>query len=136
MTTPQHPEEHCGHECVCAVLAVGGIEGDRSPCDFTGCKHDTRSHSPAAAPVPALADCKRTCDPDIRDCCREQRQQAAAEAQEKVLDRLDDWAEQYMENECQPSGGIFTNANKQGRLDAMEALCKKIASLRWEGERK
>ena len=35
-------KKHCEHECVCAVLALGGIEGDRSPCDYTGCKHDTR----------------------------------------------------------------------------------------------
>jgi hypothetical protein len=60
MTTNQQPEappqqpqrEHCDHECVCTVLAFGGIEGDRSPCDFSGCKHDTRQHIPAPEATP------------------------------------------------------------------------------------
>jgi hypothetical protein len=55
MTTPdaQQPQpKHREHECVCAVLAVGGIEGDKTPCDFSGCKHDTRHlpHTPAPEP--------------------------------------------------------------------------------------
>ena len=44
------PAQHCGHECVCGVLMVAGIEGDRSPCELTGCKHDTRSRPALAAP--------------------------------------------------------------------------------------
>jgi phage tail sheath gpL-like len=33
---------------------VGGIEGDRSPCDFAGCKHDTRLLLPRITLTPAL----------------------------------------------------------------------------------
>jgi hypothetical protein len=49
-------KQHCNHECVCGVLMVGGIEGDRSPCDFTGCKHDTRLLPPRITlPTPLTA---------------------------------------------------------------------------------
>ena len=59
MTPDQRePEQHCDHECVCAVLAVGGIEGDTSPCDFGGCLHDTRR-----TPAPQQPDDTRL--PDI-----------------------------------------------------------------------
>ena len=51
MTDKSERHQHCEHECVCGVLMVGGLEGDRSPCDFTGCKHDTRS-TPAPASDP------------------------------------------------------------------------------------
>jgi hypothetical protein len=44
-------KQHCDHECVCGVLMVGGIEGDRSPCDFAGCQHDTRLLPPRIAPA-------------------------------------------------------------------------------------
>jgi hypothetical protein len=48
--TPASPQPHCDHECVCTVLAFGGIEGDRSPCDFSGCMHDTRTRPHPRAP--------------------------------------------------------------------------------------
>jgi hypothetical protein len=50
MTPSAQQPEHCEHECVCAVLALGGIEGDRSPCDFSGCGHDTRTRPHIPAP--------------------------------------------------------------------------------------
>lgn len=39
---PSTQKKHCDHECVCAVLAVGEIEEDRTPCNFSGCRYDTR----------------------------------------------------------------------------------------------
>ena len=47
-STLQPKEGHCGHECVCAVLALGGIVGDTTPCDLTqDCIFDTRKQPSA-----------------------------------------------------------------------------------------
>ena len=46
--TPQ--PQHCEHECVCAVLAIDKNDDGISPCDFSGCKHDTRTSRPAKCP--------------------------------------------------------------------------------------
>ena len=35
-------QQHCNHECVCAVLAIDKNDDGESPCDFSGCKFDTR----------------------------------------------------------------------------------------------
>lgn len=49
MTGRQLPsQEHCGHECVCALLYVHDPDPEhKAPCENTfGCKHDTRGSSP------------------------------------------------------------------------------------------
>ena len=69
----QPKDGHCGHECVCGVLMVGGIEGDMSPCNIIGCKHDTRKQPSAEH------------DSAIR---RESYDQGAREERERVLDEV------------------------------------------------
>ena len=80
----QAPKEHCDHECVCGVLMVGGIEGDKSPCNFSGCKHDTRSR-PYPAPTDEQAMIIGMLEAEV-DRLTDIEQKAASEAREQVLE--------------------------------------------------
>lgn len=150
MTAPQHPQEHCGHECVCPVYQrnseIAALDGFNCKRNHEGCKtceHDTRTHSsPAAAPVPDEFDCryypkcsigaellycpkkagKKDCDQYIS--MLQHDEQTRQQVREKVLNEAIRRAWNAAGKYHQEEGGDI------------RAVVEMLESLRREGERK